>query len=81
MIEVGTINPLGPKGSLLNYIKAAVNSSTFSHWWTNMYYFFNRENFEQAALDINIWVGLLHNITIHKCYFLGPAALSSRIQR
>ena len=42
--------------------------------------FFNRENFEQAALDIEIWVGVLHNIKIQKCYFLGLVALSPEIQ-
>ena len=41
----------------------------FSHWWTNFLFFFNRQNFEQAVLDIQIWVGLLHNIKMHKCYF------------
>ena len=38
--------------------------------------FFNRKNFEQAALNIQIWVGVMHNIKIHKCYFLGLVALS-----
>ena len=42
--------------------------------------FFNRENFEQAALNIQIWVGVLHNINIQKCYFLGLVALSPEIQ-
>ena len=42
--------------------------------------FFNRENFEQAALNIQIWVGVLHNIKIQKCYFLGLVALSPEIQ-
>ena len=41
---------------------------------------FNRENFEQAALNIQIWVGLLHNIMTQKCYFLGLVALYSGIQ-
>ena len=41
---------------------------------------FNRQNFEQALLDIQIWVGLLHNMKIHKCYFLGLVALSPEIQ-
>ena len=41
---------------------------------------FNRENFEQAALNIQIWVGLLHNIMTQKCYFLGLVALCSGIQ-
>ena len=44
------------------------------------HYFFNRENFEQAALNIQIWVGLLHTIMIHKCCFLGLVALCSGIQ-
>ena len=42
--------------------------------------FFDRENFEQAALNIQIWVGVLYNIKIHKCYFLGLVALSPDIQ-
>ena len=42
--------------------------------------FFNRENFEQAALNIQIWVGVMHNIKIQKCYFLGLAAFSPEIQ-
>ena len=42
--------------------------------------FFNRENFEQAALNIQIWAGVLHNIKIQKCYFLGLVALSPEIQ-
>ena len=42
--------------------------------------FLNRENFEQAALNIQIWVGVLHNIKIQKCYFLGLVALSPEIQ-
>ena len=42
--------------------------------------FFSRQNFEQAALNIQIWVGVLHNIKIHKCYFLGLVALSPQIQ-
>ena len=46
-----------------------------------IHYFFNRENFEQAALNIQIWVELLHNIMVHKCYFLGLVALSPGIQR
>ena len=41
-----------------------------------IFFFFNRENFEQAALNIQIWVGVMHNIKIHKCYFLGLVALS-----
>ena len=41
---------------------------------------FYRENFEQAALNIQIWVGVLHDIKIHKCYFLGLVALSLEIQ-
>ena len=41
--------------------------------------FFNRENFEQA-LNIQIWVGVPHNIKIHKCYFLGLVAVSLEIQ-
>ena len=32
--------------------------------------FFNRENFEQVELNIQIWEGVLHNIKIQKCYFL-----------
>ena len=40
--------------------------------------FFDRENFEQAALNIQIWVRVLHNIKTHKCYFLGLAALSPK---
>ena len=43
-------------------------------------FFLNRENFEQAALSIQIWVGLQHNIKIQKCYFLGLVALSPEIQ-
>ena len=42
--------------------------------------FLNRENFEQAALNIKICVGVLHNIKIQKCYFLGLVALSPEIQ-
>ena len=42
--------------------------------------FFGRENFEQVALNVQIWVGVLHNIKIHKCYFLGLVALSPEIQ-
>ena len=42
--------------------------------------FFNRENFEQATLNIQIWVGLLHNIKLQKCYFLRLFALSPEIQ-
>ena len=42
--------------------------------------FFNRENFEQAALDIPIWVGLLHYIMVHERYFLGLVALSQEVQ-
>ena len=42
--------------------------------------FFDRENFEQAGLNIQIWVGVLYNIKIHKCYFLGLVALSPDIQ-
>ena len=42
--------------------------------------FFDRENFEQAALNIQIWVGVLHNIKVHTCYFLGLDALSPEIQ-
>ena len=38
--------------------------------------FFNREIFEQAALNMQIWVGVMHNIKIHKCYFLALVALS-----
>ena len=40
--------------------------------------FFDRENFEQAALNIQIWVRVLHNIKTHKCYFLGLVALSPK---
>ena len=42
--------------------------------------FFKRENFEQAALNIQIWVGALNNIKIQKCPFLGLIALSPEIQ-
>ena len=42
--------------------------------------FFNRENFEQAVLNIQIWVGVMHNIKIHQCYFLGLVADSPEIQ-
>ena len=42
--------------------------------------FFDRENFEQAALNIQIWVGVLRNIKIHKRYFLRLVALSPEIQ-
>ena len=42
--------------------------------------FFDRENFEQAVLTIQIWVGVLHNINIQKCHFLGLVALSPIIQ-
>ena len=45
----------------------------FSHWWTNFFHFFNRVNFEQAALNIQIWI--LPNIKIHKGYFLEPGNL------
>ena len=38
--------------------------------------FFNTENFEHAALNIQIWLGLMHNFLIHKCYFLGLVAFS-----
>ena len=46
--------------------------------------FINRENFEQAALDIPIWIGVLHNIKIHKlfsgasCTYLGNPILKYR---
>ena len=37
--------------------------------------FFNRENFGQAVLNMQIyWVGVLHNIKIQKGYFLGLVA-------
>ena len=42
--------------------------------------FFDRVNFEQAVLNIQIWVGVLHNINIQKCYFFGLVALSPIIQ-
>ena len=42
--------------------------------------FFDRENFEQAVLNIQIWLGTLHNIKIQKCHFLGQVALSPKIQ-
>ena len=42
------------------------------------FFFFNRENFEQAAVNIQTLVGLLHNIKIH--YFVGLVALSLEIQ-
>ena len=38
--------------------------------------FFRGQNFEKAALNIQIWVGQLHNIMILKFYFLWLAALS-----
>ena len=41
--------------------------------------FFNGENFEQAALNKEIYVGLLHNTMLHKCSFLGLVAVSSGI--
>ena len=63
------------------YRKAAVNGYIFNHWWTNFHYFFNRENFEQVALNIQIWVGVMQNIKIQKCYFLGLVALSPEIQK
>ena len=40
---------------------------------------FNIENLEQAALNIQIWIRLLLNIMIDKCYFLELATLSLRI--
>ena len=36
---------------------------------------------KKTALKIQFWVGLLHNIMIHKCCFLGLVALSPGIQR
>ena len=42
--------------------------------------FFNRQSFEQATLKIQIWVGVLENIKIQKCYFLGLVALILEIQ-
>ena len=45
-----------------------------------IFIFFNRQNFEQGALNIQIWVGVLHNNKIQKCYFLGLVALSLEIQ-
>ena len=42
---------------------------------------FNRENFEQAPLNIQIWVGLrMHNIMIRKCYILGLVALKTNFK-
>ena len=38
------------------------------HW-----FFFNGESFEWAVLNIQIWVGLLHNIMIHKCLISGAS--------
>ena len=38
--------------------------------------FFRGQNFEKAALNIQIWVGHLHNIMILKFYFLWLAAFS-----
>ena len=35
-----------------------------------IFFFFNIENFEQAGPNIQIWLRLLHNIMIHKYYFL-----------
>ena len=66
-----------PRSKLIewSYRKAAVNGYTFNHWWTN-FHFFNRENFQQAALNIQIWLGLLQNFTIHKSFFLGLFALN-----
>ena len=39
---------------------------------------FNKENFEQGTINIQIWVELLHNIMIHECYFLGLGALIAK---
>ena len=58
-----------------NYRKATVNGYTFNYWWTN-FHFINRDNFGKAVLNIQIWVGLLHNIMIHKCFFQGLVALN-----
>ena len=44
------------------------------------FFFFSRVTFAQAALNIQIRVGVLHNIKIHKCYFLVLVALSPEIQ-
>ena len=44
------------------------------------FFFFNREIFKQAWLNIQIWAGVLNNTKIHKCYFLGLVALSPEIQ-
>ena len=42
--------------------------------------FFNRKYFEQAAPNIQIWVGVLHNIKIYNCYLLGqPQEITLRI--
>ena len=30
------------------------------------FFFFNKEIFKQAALNLQIWVRVLHNIKIHK---------------
>ena len=61
------------------YRKAAVNGYIFSHWLIFIT-FFNRENLEPATLNIQIWVGVLHNFKFQKCYFLGLVALSPEIQ-
>ena len=46
-----------------------------------IFIFFNRENFEQAPLNIQIWVGLrMHNIMIRKCYILGLVALRTNFK-
>ena len=45
-----------------------------------IFIFVNRENLDQGALNIQIWVGVLHNIKIQECYFLGLVALSQEIQ-
>ena len=70
----------GSKLMECNLQKAVVDGYIFNYWWTNFHYFFNRVNFEQAALNIQIWVALLYNIMIHKCYILGLVALSPGIQ-
>ena len=44
------------------------------------FFFFSRVTFAQAALNIQIRVGVLLNIKIHKCYFLVLVALSPEIQ-
>ena len=40
---------------------------------------YSRENLREAALNMQIWEGLMNDIMIHKRYFLGLVSLSPGI--